>query len=607
MFGLPVAASWLEPGIPANVKAISAAMFALALARPAWALSVLACLLPLAPKIVLETAAPFSSAEMAELMVVPFLCATSLRLILVPSAVRGRLIWPAASLASTIAVGGILALRAEQLPTAFPAVFLASLRHHWLTSYFGDQSVFMALHSAATWIEALALAVLAERVIRAHPGSASWVVRWFLGGATVTAAYAWLRVIEVAQRNSFAAAELWHFVLTQRISTLYRDLNAAGSLFAMYLVPAVWLACYGRRSWRWAWLAAAVLLGALWVTGSRMALVAAVVAVAASWLAVRRVSKRAVALGAVAAVALVVGIVIWNPGRTAQSSARDSLEVRWRMAQIAGRAVAAHPAFGIGLGEFRSFARAEASADLIALFPAAAHGENAHNNFLQVLSELGVVGFIGFLWMIGACAAGVASAVRTGSGHPAMIGIAGGLFAFCVTCLGGHPLLTVEMLYVFFLATGMTAGFTPSILDAWSPRLALLLLAVVFVSAPIRFWHVRQEADLVHAVIGAGPATNGEYGVNYRVAERHSEWFISSRARSVDIPLRLTGNTPQPCLVRIEIDGQMINTVAPVADAWTSVTFQFDPARKGPVSRRLDLDVQGDACRLIVGKFNLRE
>jgi hypothetical protein len=412
LFSLPVAASWLEPGIPLQVKSIAAAMFALALVRPQWALSVLAGLLPLAPRIALQTSAPFTSAEMAELMVAPFLCASSLRLTFDTGAGGSRLIWPAVSLSAVIAVAGVLGMRAEQLPRAFPAVFLASLRHHWLTSYFGDQSAFITLHIAMTWIEALALAVLAERLIRAYSASASWVVRSFLAGATITTAFAWLRVIEVARRNGFTVAELWHFLLTQRISTLYADVNAAGSLFALYLVPAVWLALIGRRSWRWAWLAAVVILGGLWVTGSRMALVAAVVGMAAASLTDRRWSRRMVAIGAVAAAALIAGVILWNPGRSAQSSSSVSLQVRWSMAQIAGRAAAAHPAFGIGLGQFRPFAREHASAALIALFPAAARGENAHNNFLQVLAELGFVGFLAFLWMISACAAAVVAAVR---------------------------------------------------------------------------------------------------------------------------------------------------------------------------------------------------
>jgi hypothetical protein len=162
------------------------------------------------------------------------------------------------------------------------------------------------------------------------------------------------------------------------------------------------------------------------------------------------------------------------------------------------------------------------------------------------------------------------------------------------------------VLFVFFLATGMAAGFAPPARDPWSARLAMVFLGVVFVSAPIRFWQVRQNADLNRVAIGAGPATDRDYGVEYRMAERHSEWFIPSRARSVEIPLRLTGGSQQ-CLVRVAVEGQTLNTVEPSVDAWTRVTFQLDPTRKGPAWLSLDLDVQDAACGLMVGRFTTRE
>jgi O-antigen ligase len=607
VFALPVAASWIEPGIPGRVKLISVAMCAAAVLRPQWALCVLAFVLPVAPRLVLQVDAPFSSGEMAELLVAAFLCAASLRASLESRHDGGRLIWPAALMASVVAAAGLIGLRVEQLSTAFPSDFIASLRHHWLTSYFGDQSSFVSLHIAMTWIEALALAAIAERLVRANPRSASGIVGWFLAGATLASWFAWLRVIEVSRRHGFGASDLWHLLMTQRISTLYADANAAGSLFAMYLVAAVWLAFTGGRRWRWLWPAAMVILGALWVTGSRTALAAAVVGLAAAWFASSGRSRRTLILGAAAGAVLIAGVLLWNPGRNAQSSFGESFKVRRAMAQIAGQAVAASPAFGIGLGQFRNFAREHASPELIELFPAAAHGENAHNNFLQVLAELGAIGLLAFLWTIGAAAGAVIAAARRGRPHPATIGIAGGLLTFCVTCLGGHPLLIVEVLFLFFLAIGLTAGFGPMAPGAWSRRAALAIIGVVLVSAPVRFWLVRQNADLDRQVIGAGPLTDADYGVEYRIAEPRSAWFISARARTVDIPMRLARGSRRPCLVRIDIDGRTVNSVEPAADEWTHVTFQFDPARKGPVSREIDLDVQGGACGLLVGQLKTRE
>jgi O-antigen ligase len=51
--------------------------------------------------------------------------------------------------------------------------------------------------------------------------------------------------------------------------------------------------------------------------------------------------------------------------------------------------LAAHPGFGVGLGQFQPTSRGMLSAELARAYPV---GENAHNNFVQIAAELGLVG-----------------------------------------------------------------------------------------------------------------------------------------------------------------------------------------------------------------------
>ncbi len=379
--------------------------------------------------------------------------------------------------------------------------------------------------------------------------------------------------------------------------------------YALLLVPAGWL-WLRQRAWRWG--PVAVLIGlALWMTRSRAALAAAVIGVGCAWLASRRISGRALVAAAGLAAVAVAGVVLMPVGRQAQPE--TALRIRVALNEVGLRVAATRPVFGVGFNQFQRQSLPFVTPDLAHQFPPAVRGENAHNNFVQVLAELGVVGLLAFGWMLLVPVARVVHSRTDDARDPAFMGLAGGLAAFLLTCLLGHPLLTTQVLFPFFLQLGLIAGLAPAVTlpPGGVPRRAAVvtagLVAVVIASVPFRTMQQRRAADLDHVAIGASMSQDALDGRTYRVAEPRSSWFVPSNAQVVEIPLRLSAASRPPCRVNVLVDGRTVNVVEPPAYAWLPVRLAMPASdRAAAVSRRVDLQVQSAECTLFVGRIETR-
>ena len=73
-----------------------------------------------------------------------------------------------------------------------------------------------------------------------------------------------------------------------------------------------------------------------------------------------------------------------------------------------------------------------------------------------------MVALAAFVWALLTAAADVRARLKTiGATDPAVVGLCGGLVAFLVSGLFGHPLLIGQVLLTFFLVLGVVDGIAP--------------------------------------------------------------------------------------------------------------------------------------------------
>ena len=441
-FALPLSSMWREPDVPLLLKLAGAALLVVTAVRPAMGLCFGAALLPLAPALGAVAGAQIGPGAV-EVLVLPFLVAGYARLALDREAAKSRLALPVWAFAAVVAVGCATLIAGD-----------APIWRHVTREWVVDARGFRDLHLAAGWIEALALAVLVERVARRHPAWIESTVRMAIIGGGAMAAFSANRLMEVMIRSGDPLGTAAWLVREYRFSPFYPDLNAAGSLYALLLVPAVWMAAARRQ--RWAWLAVAALGLALWFSGSRTALLAAVGGAIVAWWLVRRLPKYWW-VGAVAATLALTSVVAWGmrPGR---ATATQAVGVRWDLMMLGLRVAATQPVLGVGVGRLPGASAPFVTPELARRYPPAVSGENAHNNFVQILAESGPMALAAFLWILAIPASGwrrLSTAAEAAGDRP---GLLGGLAAFALTCLAGHPLITEHVRLCFFFWIGIAAA-----------------------------------------------------------------------------------------------------------------------------------------------------
>ncbi|HUU54981.1 MAG TPA: O-antigen ligase family protein, partial [Armatimonadota bacterium] len=233
---------------------------------------------------------------------------------------------------------------------------------------------------------------------KANPG------RWWLWGLAGASAF-------VVAPNGLYEKYVTAFVLDPpspgwTIFSTFFNPNPLGGFLVLVIPLAVSLAFGARARWvRLLWALGALLsLGALVPTNSKGAVLAAVISVVCYIVLAARASARprrslAVVLLCLALLSLAAGAAVWRspPLRTGVETAlsAESASNRFRILtwQGSARVALAHPWLGIGPGCFKyAFMK----------YAIAGYTEAAHQNYLQVAAEQGILGGACFLWLLGA-------------------------------------------------------------------------------------------------------------------------------------------------------------------------------------------------------------
>ena len=505
-----------------------------------------------------------------------------------------RILWPAIILASVVVAALLVGVSVAQLRTDYPLEFL---RHDALRLLAGDPH--LAERTGMSWtarliLEGVALMLVVAVTARSSEREPDRVARMILAGGSGVAMLSVYRLIETSLRTGDLLSGMLERWSRLRVAIAIPDVNAAGSYFALLLPLAAALA---PASPGVILPAAGLLAIGLWLTASRAALVAVPAAVVAWLLLHGRPRARQFAAAGLIVLVMIGAAAVYprdNPDRAAGSAVR----VRLELARVALRMFETAPVFGVGLGTFYERSAEFIPTDLRPTYPR----ENAHNQFLQVLAELGLAGLGAFLWLVAASLGPAPAADRA-----LHVGLWVGLVAFLITALGGHPLLTREVALTFFPGLGLAAALreAPHGPPTWPRRVAMACAVVVLLSVMPRAVAARRAEDLEHLGYGVGPWQRSADGTSYRLATGQARVFLPGRAGQAVLTVASVGAAQAQ--LSLAVNGVEVASL-PVGPEWKRVPLLL-PGDAGLPYMTIDLLARsgGRACAVRIGKVSWSE
>jgi O-antigen ligase len=381
-----------------------------------------------------------------------FLAGASYRVILARPATPERLRGLLLVLLAAVVASFIVELNAIQ--RVFPRRSIVAEGWASFKQDLGDgRPEFAFIRHSVRWIGGLLVALYAERAIRQRLEPQRWLMWAWLAAGMVAAFVTATAVVSGLRRTEQTdVAGAVGVLIHTRISALQPDLNAAGSYFCLFLVPAIVIAWRGRSLWMAG--IAAVHVVAFWLAKSRAAIGAVVLVLGATAVSAFAGQRRRIIALASVLVAILVLVGALATTRQTHAGLDDATTVRWQLLEVGLQTAKRHMMFGVGLGDYIPMSRRWVTDDMALLKSFAPRGENAHNNYLQILVELGLPATVLFMGLL---VVTIFSAWRPNEGLSAQA-MGMGLAAFAVSAVFGHPLLLSEVSAAFFLALGLTAG-----------------------------------------------------------------------------------------------------------------------------------------------------
>ena len=558
-----------------NIRAEAALLFAITLVRPAIGLTAVALLAPLGDVLVpILGASPFRHAET---LVVAFLAGWLANF----AAADRRISTMSRSLASAMWFLGIVivasvAANAVQLHRENPEVFsrvLFELRELYLMT---DDPI--GAHAAGALLEGMGLIAATAIISRRELGHRGVLLLALLTSAVAASVASLLLAYGQAPTLTLARQAA---VGLPRYAATNHDVNAVGSYYVLLLGIAIGFAVSGGRAWA-AWvIAAGLLLEGLVLTGSRAALACAallVFSITGRWL-LRARSRKARLIVAIAITSVVVGLL----PLVASTGAMTSLGMRGDFNRSSLLMISARPLLGVGIGRYFWLSRLTLPPSLAWVYGL----ENAHDYYLQMTAELGLVGLVGFGWLLAAALRTPLASVLKGTADTATMACVSGALAYLTTAFSGHPFLVAETAIPFWLVMGIVTNSTTRTAapSRWPRDAAIAGGCALLLTAPFRAGapaiHPRASDD------GFRATATDESGRVFREAEPFASLFIGPSVTAVEIPMRSTG---APMTVGLKVPRES-STTALVGSDWTVVTIPLQGADLLVPLQRINLAV----------------
>ena len=266
--------------------------------------------------------------------------------------------------------------------------------------------------------------------------------------------------------------------------------------------------------------------------------------------------------------------------------------MRSQFMETSARMFASAPILGVGTGRY--FDR---SAEFMPDALREMHGnENAHNYFAQQFAELGLVGGLLFVWLVGSLLAHGWRRIRSSAaGQGALLGLFAGATAYLLTSLTGHPLLVPEVALPFWAAFGAVGGASTEV-EGTAVRTGVFRASVaVLVVAVLSIGVGRATVSSTRTLMP--PSERGFHGFEtdsqgqrFRWMTRHAVAYIPATRGIVTLNLRGPDDAPlaRPLIVETAIAGRIVDRREIRGVAWVTVNIGVREPASAPF-RRIDL------------------
>jgi O-antigen ligase len=578
------------------IRSIAALTLGVTLVSPVYGLLLTAAIAPFGELIAASLGA--TNFRISEVVVLAFLTGWLLRWL--PDRRGPRVAAPAAGWLFAIAVAASIAGLAWQLgryPGELPGT-IDQVVHGYFYSFER-----IGLVNGARLLEGMALAAATVILFRRHPSLANTLPLALAAPAALAALSSML-----LWRGIGTAEALQRYKqIGYRVSAHVGDVNAAGSYFAMIVCVALGMAMRhrGRRRALWLCLAAAS-GGGLWLSESRSALgaVIAVVTVAVLWASTSRFSTRARATALAIVMLALLGGAAFRARLLESDPGYRGVGFRQQFMLTSLRMIGARPLFGIGEGQYYSASPLFLSPQLAWTYGS----ENAHNYFLQVGGELGLVGLTLFgIWLLSPIVR-IARALARTPRDARLLGVGGGVTVFLITCLAGHPFLIGEVAYPFWMLFGLMTALAGSALlngaanpgaalahDATPRARGILTVAAaiaIAIASPVLTSRAEIGPPQSQAVDGFYAWETLEDGTRFRWTGQYASLFVPADVTRVEIPVRLPtdGRSIRP--MGVEVMTAATDRGRTIVDAtWAILSLPLPPATPPARFKRIDLRV----------------